>query len=181
VQAHTLLEQLRASGRPVGDGVQTARAVTAILDSFSALSVQLLGKFAVATADGPATATVVLAVHPLPVEDPESAAADPAGLAGAVREIIKRRHPLADTRVVSLPAGPTVVGVWSGEFRFPHERTGTEQDVVMPTYRVQFLLPVPATGHLVALDVSTASVHGWPTVARQAVSIAGSMRFDDAG
>ncbi|MGH3916432.1 MAG: hypothetical protein ACRDTC_23935 [Pseudonocardiaceae bacterium] len=126
VQARALLAQLRASGRPVEDDAQTAYAVTAILDSFGALSVRLLGKFAVATADGPATATVVLAVHPLPVEDAESAAADLSGLAGAIREIVRRRHPLAETRVVSLPADPTVVGVWSGELRFPPERTGTE-------------------------------------------------------
>lgn len=180
-QARLLLDQLRASGHAAGDGEPTVPAVTAVLALFAAFNVQLVGKFAVVTADGPAVATLVLAVHPLPVEDPGSAAADLPGLAGAIREIVKRRHPLAETRVVSLPAGPAAVGVWSGDLRIPHERTGTEEDVVVPTHRVQFLIPMPTAGHLVALDVSTVSEQGWPAVARRAVAIAGSVRFDDAG
>lgn len=180
-QARRLLDRLGASGRPRGDSEPTVRGVTAVLDLLAALNVQLVGKFAVATADGPVVATLVLAVHPLPVEDPGSAAADLPGLAGAIREIVRRRHPFAQTRVVALPAGPAMVGVWSGELRLPHERTDTEEDVVVPTHRAQFLIPLPTAEHLIALDVSTVSAQGWPAVARQAVAIAGSVRFDDAG
>ena len=80
-----------------------------------------------------------------------------------------------------MPAGPAVVGVVLGEFRFPPERTGSDVDVVVPTYRVQFLIPLPTGQHLLALDVSTTSADGWPTIARHAVAAAGSVRFDGAG
>lgn len=103
------------------------------------------------------------------------------GLAAAVREIVQRRAPYAETRVVSLPAGPTVVGVVLGELRLPPERTGSVAEVVVPTYRVQFLIPLPTGEHLLVLDVSTTSTTGWPTIARQAVASAGSVRFPGAG
>ncbi|MGH4001379.1 MAG: hypothetical protein ACRDTJ_28415 [Pseudonocardiaceae bacterium] len=178
-QARMLLDQLTRSGRRVDSGERAVRAVTTVLDLFAALNVQLVGKFAVATTDGPAVATVVIAVHPLPIEDRDSAAADLSGLAGAIHEIIRRRHPRAETKVVPLPSGPAVAGVWLGELRLPRERTGIEEDMVLPTHRVQFLIPLPTAEHLVALDVSTVSEQAWPTVARQAVSIAGSVRIDD--
>jgi hypothetical protein len=184
-QARRLLDQLGGAGPPVGGIEQTTSAVTAALTRLGALNVQLIGKFAVPTADGPATATVVLAVHPLPVRDREAAAANRTGLAAAVREIVQRRHPAAETRVVPLAIGPAAAGVWFGELRLPPERTGTEQEVIVPTYRVQFLIPLPtplpAAGQLVTLDVSTVSAPGWPAVARQAVSIANSVRFGHAG
>ena len=118
-QARELVGTLRAAGRPVGDVEQTVRAITTVLDRFAALNVQLIGKFAVTTADGPATATVALAVHPLPVQDRDAAAANLSGLAGAVRTIVQRRHPDAELRVMPLPIGPTVVGVWLGRLRLP--------------------------------------------------------------
>ena len=181
VQARRLVEGLRTSGHPVADVEQTVRDVIGVLDMLAALNVALTGKFAVATPEGLATATVVVAMHPLQVEDPEAAAADLSGLAAAVREIVQRRAPYLGARVVTLPAGPAVVGVVLGEFRFPPERTGSDVDVVVPTYRVQFLIPLPTGQHLLALDVSTTSADGWPTIARHAVAAAGSVRFDGAG
>ncbi|MDQ3599789.1 MAG: hypothetical protein M3408_00720 [Actinomycetota bacterium] len=181
VQARRLVEGLQTSDHPVPDVEQTVRGVIGILDLLGALNVALTGKFAVATPEGPATATVVVAMHPLQVEDPEAAAADLAGLATAVREIVQRRAPYSETRVVALPAGPAVVGVVLGEFRLPPERTGSDAEVVIPSYRVQILIPLPTGEHLLALDVSTTSAYGWPTIARHAVAAAGSVRFDGAG
>lgn len=181
VQARRLVEGLQASDHQVADVEQTVRGIVEILDMLAALNVALTGKFTVATPEGPAMATVVIAMHPLPVEDPEAAAADLSGLAAAVREIVQRRAPYAETRVVALPAGPAVVGVVLGEFRLPPERTGSDADLVVPTYRVQFLIPLPTGEHLLALDVSTTSTSGWPMIAQHAVAAAGSVRFAGAG
>jgi hypothetical protein len=181
VQARRLVEDLQTSDHPVAEVEQTVRGIIGILDLLGALNVGLAGKFAVATPEGPATATVVVAMHPLQVEDPEAAAADLSGLAAAIREIVQRRARYSETRVVTLPAGPAVVGVVLGEFRLPPERTGSDADVVVPSYRVQILIPLPTGEHLLALDVSTTSAYGWPTIARYAVAAAGSVRFDGAG
>ena len=139
VQARRLVEDLQTSDHPVAEVEQTVRGIIGILDLLGALNVGLAGKFAVATPEGPATATVVVAMHPLQVEDPEAAAADLSGLAAAIREIVQRRARYSETRVVTLPAGPAVVGVVLGEFRLPPERTGSDADVVVPSYRVQVL------------------------------------------
>ena len=181
VQARRLVEDLQTSDHPVAEVEQTVRGIIGILDLLGALNVALTGKFAVATPEGPATATVVVAMHPLQVEDPEAAAADLSGLAAAIREIVQRRARYSETRVVTLPAGPAVVGVVLGEFRLPPERTGSDADVVVPSYRVQILIPLPTGEHLLALDVSTTSAYGWPTIARYAVAAAGSVRFEGAG
>ena len=181
VQARRLVEDLQTSDHPVAEVEQTVRGIIGILDLLGALNVALTGKFAVATPEGPATATVVVAMHPLQVEDPDAAAADLSGLAAAIREIVQRRARYSETRVVTLPAGPAVVGVVLGEFRLPPERTGSDADVVVPSYRVQILIPLPTGEHLLALDVSTTSAYGWPTIARYAVAAAGSVRFDGAG
>jgi len=181
VKARRLVEGLQTSDHPVAEVEQTVRGIIGILDLLGALNVGLAGKFAVATPEGPATATVVVAMHPLQVEDPDAAAADLSGLAAAIREIVQRRAPYSETRVVTLPAGPAVVGVVLGEFRLPPERTGSDADVVVPSYRVQILIPLPTGEHLLALDVSTTSAYGWPTIARYAVAAAGSVRFDGAG
>ncbi|MGH4021397.1 MAG: hypothetical protein ACRDT0_19640 [Pseudonocardiaceae bacterium] len=178
-QARRLVDQMVSSGRSVGDVEQTVRGVVDTLDMLGTLNVQLTGKFAVPTSEGPVTATVVLAVHPLQVNDRRAAAEDLTGLASAIREIVQRRNPYADMRVVTLPAGPAAVSVVSGTLRLPAE-WGGGQEVAVPTYRVQFLIPLPTGEHLLALDVSTTSERGWPAIARQAVAAARSVRFDDA-
>ena len=48
---------------------------------------------------------------------------------------------------------------------------GTKHEVVLPTYRVQFLIPLPTGKHLAVLDVSTTSEQaGQPWLATQSPS-----------
>jgi hypothetical protein len=97
----------------------------------------------------------------------------------ALHELVRRRFPAAESRVVQLPCGPAVAAVFFGEFRIPPERSGRDAEVVVPVHRAQFLIPAPTGRHLVVLEVNTGSEQAWPAVAEQAVASARSIRFQD--
>lgn len=136
------------------------------------MNVRLIGKFAVGDGAAPTLATLLLAIQALPVDFEDT---DASGIAGALREVVRRKNPDLDTRVITLPIGPAVAGVSFGEFRFP--AADGQDGSVVPTSRAQFLIPLPVERHVVLLDVSTTDEHAWPKVAREAVAVAGSVRL----
>ncbi|MGH3757603.1 hypothetical protein [Actinophytocola sp.] len=127
----------------------------------------IAGTFTVATRSGDATASLVVRVFrsndPVTADD----------LCAALTESC----PDADVRVVTLPAGRAAAMVRAGEYRLPPEATGHADTQVIPTYGVQLMLPASDDEHIVALDCSTNSVHGWPAIAEQAAAVAQSIHL----
>ncbi|SDD39194.1 hypothetical protein [Actinokineospora iranica] len=175
--AFELVRKAESAGQDVGDAVTTAEQMVGVFDALRAMDIQLCGKFAVVTDDAPATATVLLSVQRLRSADPAAAAGDLVGMTGAVKELFQRRNPQAQTRTIQLPIGHAVAALVVGEFRIPPERFGAEDELVIPTFRAVFLIPLTTGDHLAALDVSTTSEAGWPEISRQAVAIARSLRY----
>jgi len=156
-----------------------AEAVLAVGERVGALNVRLLGSFAVAPSGNPATAAMVLAVQELHAPSPELIAEARSYATSALHELVCRRSPNAESRVVELPCGPAVAAVFLGEFRIPPDRSGLATETVLPVHRAQFLIPAPTGRHLVILEVNTGSEQAWPAVAEQAVATARSIRFQD--
>lgn len=160
---------------------ELTRAVASWFDELASVNVLLFGKFAVPDTEGPALATLALAVTPLDMPDPDRAAADLPALASGIVEILSRAHPEADCRVVRLPVGPAVAAVFAGSYRWPTEVTGLPEEVVRRSLRGQFQIPLPTGDHVAVLDVSTDSDTAWPEVCRTAVTVARSLRLEASG
>lgn len=166
--------------RAVGLSVdELTEATLAVGERVGAVNVRLLGSFAVAISGGPATAAMVLAVQELRAPKPELVAEGRSYATSALHELVQRRSPDAESRVVELPCGPAVAAVFFGEFRIPPDRSGRDAEMVVPVHRAQFLIPAPTGRHLVVLEVNTGSERAWPAVAEQAVATARSIRFQD--
>lgn len=143
------------------------------------LNVRLLGSFAVAPSGNPVAAAMVLTVQELHAPSPELIAGGRSYATSALHELVRRRSPSAESRVVELPCGPAVAAVFLGEFRIPPDRSGLATETVLPVHRAQFLIPAPTGRHLVILEVNTGSEQAWPAVAEQAVATARGIRFQD--
>lgn len=152
-------------------------AMTAVADWVRQLQVRMLGSFPAHTPDGPAVATLVVAMPPMPLGDQEPTGEFRSMLASGLQELVKRRVPDVDCRVVELPCGPAAALVQLGEYRLPPEKTGRAEATVVPVHRAQFLVPAPTGSHLVLLEVSTGSEQGWPAAAEEAVRVAHSITF----
>ena len=177
LSARELAERVAGATGPSVD--ELTKAVLAVGERVDALNVRLLGGFAVATSGDPATAAMVLAVQELRAPKPELIAEDRSYATSALCELVQRRSPDAESRVVELPCGPAVAAVFFGEFRIPPDRTGRDAEMIVPVHRAQFLIPAPTGRHLVVLEVNTGSEQAWPAVAEQAVATARSIRFQD--
>lgn len=173
--ARELAERVAGATDPSVD--ELTEAVLAVGERVGAVNVRLLGSFAVATSGDPATAAMVLAVQELHAPTPELIAEDRSYATSTLHELVQRRSPDAESRVVELPCGPAVVALFFGEFRIPPERNGRDTEMVVPVHRAQFLIPAPTGRHLVVLEVNTGSEPAWPGVAEQAVATARSIRF----
>lgn len=175
--ARELAERVAAvTGRSVDE---LTEAVLAVGERVGAANVRLLGSFAVATSADPATAAMVLAVQELRAPRPALIAEDRSYATSALHELVQRRSPDAESRVIQLPCGPAVAAVFFGELRIPPDRSGRDAEMVVPVHRAQFLIPAPTGRHLVVLEVNTGSEQGWPALAEQAVAAARSIRFQD--
>jgi hypothetical protein len=148
-----------------------------VADWMRQLQVRMLGSFPVQTPDGPAVAALVVAMPPMPLGDQEPTEEFRSMLASGLQELVKRRVPDGDCRVVELPCGPAAALVQLGEYRLPPEKTGGAEVSVIPVHRAQFLVPAPTGTHLVLLEVSTGSEQGWPATAEEAVRVARSITF----
>lgn len=175
--ARELAHRLAGATGPSAD--ELTEAVLAVGERVGAVNVRLLGSFAVATPGDPATAAIVLAVQELRAPKPELIAEDRSYATSALHELVRRRSPDAESRVVELPCGPAVAALFFGEFRIPADRSGRAIETVVPVHRAQFLIPAPTGRHLVVLEVNTGSEQAWPAVAEQAVATAHSIRFQD--
>lgn len=154
-------------------------AILAVGERVGGLNVRLLGSFAVISSGDPATAAMVLAVQELRATDPAPSAESRSYATRALHELVQRRSPAAQSRVIQLPCGPAVAAVFFGEFRISPDRSGRDTEMVVPVHRAQFLIPAPTDRHLVVLEVNTGSEQAWPAVAEQAVATARSIRFPD--
>lgn len=141
--------------------------------------VVLFGKFATGTE--PVLATVALALVPLDGPAVETAANNLDVVAGDLHAEFRERHPGADSRVIRLPIGPAVAGLVIGEFRLPPEVTGEPAEVIRPTCRAEFQIPLPGGRALAVLSVSADSADGWPDIADQAGRIARSLTIGRPG
>lgn len=101
--------------------------------------------------------------------------------ADALRDDAVGRRPHADTRRIDLPCGPAVASLVFGQFDLPPEETGAGEIITIPTFRAEILVPTPEWDGIVVLDVSTTDEDSWPEVSREAVRLARSLRFLDAG
>ena len=158
---------------------ELTEAVLAVGERVGALNVRMLGSFAVATSGDAATAAMVLAVQGLRAPKPGLLAEDRSYATSALHELVQRRSPDTESRVVQLPCGPAVAAVFFGEFHIPPDWSVRDTETVVPVHRAQFLIPAPTGRHLVVLEVNTGSEQAWPAVAEQAVTTARSIRFQD--
>ncbi len=134
-------------------------------------NIRVFGKFAVG--EGPEfLATLTLALVPFP------AAADGPGesVAEVIADVYRRRHPKAEVRLVSLPAGPAMAAIECGEFRLPPELTGNPVEEVRTQIKAMYQIPWPDGGSVVMLSVIAESEQAWPAVAEATGRIAHSLR-----
>ncbi|MQA08285.1 MAG: hypothetical protein GEU98_06975 [Pseudonocardiaceae bacterium] len=149
---------------------------TALYDN----NVRLFGKFVVGT-DEPAVATLTLVLGGLTEPDSEDAErirSYPAKAADALLARYRERRPDSDAQVVRLPIGPAVAAATAGEYRLPPEMTGQHEEIVRPVFRAEFQVLAPDGARLIILSVNTNSEAGWPDVARTALEVASSIRYE---
>lgn len=143
---------------------------------------RVFGKFAVGDAD-PSTAALALAVLPLDDERggrmPSSAERDQ--LVRALIRVYVQRVPDADVRPITLPMGPALAAVTTGEFRVPAGHQGRATETVIPVFRVELQIPTPDARHLVIMSVNSNDERHFTLVAQQTLEIARTLRVDESG
>lgn len=155
-----------------------AAALMALTPELKANGIRLFGKFA--AGDGPEyLATLSFGMVRWPDADPEMLTLRRAAVAEALLDVHRKKHPLADVRVIRLPIGPAMAAVEAGEYRLPPDFTGRPTETVRVRAKVEYQIPLPGSEYLAVLVVTAESETGWPAVAEAASRVAYSLRTAD--
>ncbi|WP_125801343.1 hypothetical protein [Amycolatopsis sp. WAC 01416] len=152
-----------------------AAALLTLTPELKSNGVRVFGKFA--AGDSPEyLATLSLAVLRWPDADTEMLTLRRNAVAEALLDVHRKKHPLADARVIRLPIGPAMAAVEAGEYRLPPEFTGRPTENIRAQAKVEYQIPLPDSDYLAVLVVTAESETGWPAVAEAASRVAYSLR-----
>jgi hypothetical protein len=76
-------------------------------------------------------------------------------------EIVQRRTPSADVRLVDLPCGPAVASVEVGAYHFPAEINPAGNAVELPQGKFQMHIPIPGEPWMAIFDMTTTALDDW--------------------
>lgn len=141
------------------------------------INIEIYGKFAVGD-DSPSLASLTLARVPLSEERAVRFSVNRQLLVDALVHQYGERKPHADVRRISLPIGPALAAVITGQYELPPEVAGTPEGLVHPVFRTEFQIPTPDGRELLLLNVNADSDSDWSTIAEQSVAVAQSLRVE---
>jgi hypothetical protein len=110
----------------------------------------------------------------------ETQIAPPAIAVTGVLEILTRRLPNADVRVIELPCGPAVAAVEQGAYHFPAELHPDHVAVDLPQGRFQVYIPVPDQPWMVVFDMTTSAVDQWDDCCEMMAGVMRTVAFEGA-